>query len=88
MNVEETMNFILDSQARAEVRMDKLERQVNATANLLRGVIRLGAREIARSRRQDAELKEAQRLSDEKMAQLAQTFDAFLKNFGKTTNGH
>ena len=87
MDVDRTIEFILDSQAKAEVRMDRLEKQVTATANLLRGAIRVGAREVARSRQQTAELKESQRLTDEKLRELAQTFDAFLKNFGKTQNG-
>jgi len=51
VNVEESMNFILDSQARVEVRMDKLERQVNGTANLLRAVTWLTVQAASGGRR-------------------------------------
>jgi uncharacterized protein YigA (DUF484 family) len=96
------MNFILDAQAKAEVRMAQheewlakhekavatLDKQLKATANLLRGAIRVGARELRR-------INEQQRITNEKLAELAesqrktdQTFQAFMKSFGKSTNGN
>jgi hypothetical protein len=89
------MNFILDSQAKAEVRMAKhdealarLEKQVKATANLWRGAIRIGARQLAEVREAQKQLAESQRVTDQKVSQLATTVDAFIRNFGNTENGH
>ena len=95
MDVERTMNFILDAQAKAEVRMAKhddaiaiLDKQLKATANLLRGAIRMGARQLRA-------LEEQQRMTTEKLAELAesqritdQRFQAFMQSFGKSTNGN
>ena len=109
MDVERTMNFILDAQAKAEVRMAKhdeaiamLDKQLKATANLLRGAIRTGARELRRLNEQQrltAEQQglaaEQQRITDQKFAELAesqritdQRFQAFMQSFGKSTNGN
>ena len=99
MDVERTMNFILDSQAKAEVRMDRLERQVAATANLLRGAIRVGARQLREAREAqkhtDQRLVELAEVTERKLQELAesqrltdQRFRAFLDSFGKTQNGN
>src|SRR5205807_258411 len=100
--VERTMNFILDAQAKAEVRMAKhdeaiatLDKQLKATANLLRGAIRIGARELRRLNEQQRLTAEQQRITDQKFAELAesqritdQKFQAFMQSFGKSTNGN
>jgi hypothetical protein len=106
VDVERTMNFILDAQAKAEVRMAKhdaaiarIDKQLQATANLLRGAIRFGARDlrrIAEQQRIAAErVAEQQRITDQKFAELAesqrvtdQKFQAFMQSFGKSTNGN
>jgi transcriptional regulator NrdR family protein len=89
------MNFILDAQAKAEVRMAahdeaiaKIEKQLQATANLLRAAVRVGSRQLRR-------LSEQQRITDQKFAELAesqritdQKFQAFMQAFGKGTNGN
>jgi hypothetical protein len=139
------MNFILDAQAKAEVRMAQhdewmaklaeamvkhddaivnheewlakhekavviLDKQLKATANLLRGAIRYGARELPRLKEEQrvtadraAEQQrvvadradEQRRITDQKFAELAEsqritdeTFRAFMRSFGKSTNGN
>ena len=70
----------------------RIEKQLQATANLLRGAIRFGARELRRLQAQQAE---QQRITDQKFAELAesqritdQKFQAFMQSFGKSTNGN
>ena len=79
-----------------------LDKQLEATANLLRGAIRTGARELRRLNEQQrltAEQQrlaaEQQRITDQKFAELAesqritdQRFQAFMQSFGKSTNGN
>ena len=95
MDIERTMEFILDAQAKGEARtaanteaIAQTDKQLKATANLLRRIARLGARELRR-------LNEQQRITDQKFAELAesqritdQKFRAFLESFGKSTNGN
>jgi len=102
VDVERTMNFILDAQAKAEVRMAqhdeaaaRIDKQLQATANLLRAVVRVGARELRRLKEQQRLADEQRRITDQKFAELAETqritaetFQAFMKSFGKSTNGN
>ena len=109
MDVERTVEFILDCQAKAEVRMAaheeaiaKIEKQLQATANLLRGAIRVGARELRRLSEQQQLMAEQQRLTaeqqritDQRFAELAesqritdQKFQAFMQEFGRGKNGN
>ncbi len=102
MDVERTVEFILDCQAKAEVRMAaheeaiaKIEKQLQATANLLRGAIRLGARELRRLNEQQQLMVEQQRITDQRFAELAesqritdQKFQAFMQEFGRGKNGN
>jgi len=73
------MNFILDAQAKAEVRMAQhdeaiavLDKQLKATANLLRGAIRIGARELRRLNEQQRLMTEQQRLTAEQQRLAAE----------------
>ena len=72
-----------------------LDKQLKATANLLRGAIRTGARELRRLKEQQRLAAEQQRITDRKFAELAesqritdQKFQAFMQSFGKSTNGN
>ena len=89
------MEFILDCQAKAEVRMAahdeaiaRIDKQLKATASLLHGAVRIGARQLRR-------VNEQQRITDQKFAELAesqritdQKFQTFMEAFGKGKNGN
>jgi hypothetical protein len=82
VDVERTIEFILDCQAKAEVRMAahdeaiaRIDKQLKATANLLRGAVRLGARELRRLNEQQRLSAEQQRITDEKLAESRRITD-------------
>ena len=71
MDIERTIEFILKSQARAEIRMEKMDGRLEGIAKL----IRQGMRMLAKTDTTLAELAQAQKRTDARLAELAQNTD-------------
>ena len=69
VDVERTMEFILKSQARAEVRMDKLDKGLTGISKLLGQ----GMRMLAQTNTTVAQLAQAQKRTETRLSELAQT---------------
>jgi len=102
MNVERTMEFILQSQARAEVRadrfdakLDRLELQVKPTADLVRQgmkIVQALAQDRRAMREEQKSIREEQKSIREELRQLAKAqarTEATLDRYLKSrSNGH
>jgi hypothetical protein len=87
VNVERTIEFILQCQARAEVRMDRMEARFDKEIAAINRLLRQGAkilaatqREVRATSRQLRELAAAQRATE-------RSLQAFLESLRKGTNG-
>ena len=68
VDVERTIEFILKSQARAEIRMEKMDKRINGISKILQQ----GMRMLAKTQTTLAEVAEAQKRTDMKLAELAE----------------
>jgi hypothetical protein len=78
MDIERTMQFILESQARAEIRAEKSEIRVNAMEKRLdkrmdaiTKLIQQGMRMLVKTDSKLAELAESQKRTDKRLEELA-----------------
>ena len=85
MNIERTMQFILESQAKAEVRMDRAENRMDRAENRVHAMekrldkrmdaitrlLQQGMRMLVKTDIQLKEVAEAQKLTDRRLAELA-----------------
>ncbi len=84
MNAERAIEDILEIQARAEPRMDRTDRQIQATQKLIRTGMRILVQIENGQKRTDAkpaELAESHKRMDQKLVELA---DAQLKTDGNS----
>ena len=75
MNVEKTIEFLMDHQAQAEVRMERLERAVSQTNRVVNQLVRYGVSLRSDVRRLDkamVRLAEVHAETDEKLKVLAE----------------
>ena len=72
VDVERTIEFILKSQARAEIRMDKMEGRLGGISKLLQQ----GMRMLAKTDTTLAELAQAQKRTNARVSELAEHTDA------------
>jgi DNA replicative helicase MCM subunit Mcm2 (Cdc46/Mcm family) len=91
MDVERTIEFILQSQAKAEARMGATDRRLEAIAKLLQQ----GARMLVQTDTKLKELAAAQKLTDIKFKELAdaqkamqKSLKAFIDSLRHSRNGH
>jgi hypothetical protein len=91
VDVERTIEFILQSQAKAEARMGATDRRVAAIAKLLQQ----GARMLVQTDTKLKELAAAQKLTDIKFKELAdaqkamqKSLKAFIDSLRHGRNGH
>ena len=68
MDVERTIEFILQSQAKAEIRMDKTDKRIDGITKILQQ----GMRMLVKTDTRLAELAQAQKRTDAQFAELAQ----------------
>jgi septal ring factor EnvC (AmiA/AmiB activator) len=87
MNIERTIEFILQCQARAEVRMeraearmDRMEARFDKEIAAINKLLRQGAKMMAETQRQLKELAAAQRATE-------RSLQAFLESLRKGANG-
>ena len=76
MNVERTIEFILNAQAKAEIRMDKMDKRIDVIAKLLQQGMRILVRvETAQERGEaaTAELRKSQKRTDAAIAELKES---------------
>ena len=90
MDVERTIEFILQSQAKAEIRMDKTDKRIDGITKTLQQGMRMLVKTDARL----AELAQAQKLTDARLAELAQaqtaterSLKAFIDSLRHGRNG-
>ena len=91
MNVEKTIEFLLEHQARAEVRMDRFDKRLDGIAKLMR----MGAKAMIATDKRVNALAVAQKRTDERIKALIESqqrtdkkFDRFMEAFlKKGTNG-
>jgi len=91
MNVEKTIEFLLEHQARSEVRMDRVDKRLDGITKLMR----MGAKAMVATDKRVNALAVAQKRTDEKINVLIDAqqrtdkkFDRFMEAFlKKGTNG-
>ncbi len=80
MNIERTIEFILQFQARAEVRMERMEARFDKEVAAINKLLRQGPKMIAQTQRQLKELAAAQRATE-------RSLQAFLESLRRGANG-
>src|SRR5215467_5242583 len=99
VDVEKTMAFILDCQARTEATLAATAENLKKTDDLLRRAIRAGLKEARAERRKRQELDRrfdekmtqlaaAQLLTEEELKDLKRTVQAFIDSMRRGSNGH
>src|SRR5262245_42530664 len=78
MNVEKTIEFILNSQARAEARMDKTDKRIDAIGKLVQQGMRILVRIESAQKRNEARVAELAQAQKE-LAQAQKKMDADLR---------
>ena len=86
MNIERTIQFILESQAKAEMRMDRweeradrsdarvaaMEKRLDRRMDAITKLLQQGMRILVKNQTEIAEIRKAQRCTDNKLAELAE----------------
>ena len=86
MDIERTIRFILESQAKAEMRMDRweeradrsdarvaaMEKRLDRRMDAITKLLQQGMRILVKNQTEIAELRKAQRRTDNKLAELAE----------------
>ena len=98
MDIERTMEFILSAQAKAEIRMDKMDKRIDGIAKLLHQGMRILVKVESAQQRTEArvaELFQAQKRTETTMAELAEaqkqtqrSLKAFLDSVRHRRNGN
>lgn len=96
MDVEKTMEFLLDQAARADARMgradarmDRAEARSDREFEKIRKLFQVGARELAEQRRQQREVKAELRRLAEAQTRTEKALALFLRSLGRGGgNGH
>ena len=90
MDIERTIEFILNTQAKAERRMDKMDTRLDGISKLLQQ----GMRMLVKTDTTLAELAQAQKRTDTSLAELAQaqkaterSLKAFIDSLRRGRNG-
>ena len=86
MDVEKTIEFLMDHQAQAEVRMERLERAVSQTNRVVNQLVRYGVSLRSDVRRLDkamAHLAEVHAETDGKLNALIDLVDKTIRRNGK-----
>ena len=90
MDVERTIEFILQAQAKAEIRMDKMDKRLDGITKILQQ----GMRMLVKTDTRLAELAQAQKRTDARLAELAQaqtaterSLKAFIDSLRHGPNG-
>ena len=90
MDVERTIEFILQAQAKAEIRMDKMDKRIDAITKILQQ----GMRMLVKTDVRLAELAQAQKRTDARLAELAgaqtateRSLKAFIDSLRHGRNG-
>ncbi len=73
VDVERTIEFILESQAKAEIRMDKIDKRLDGISKLLLQGMRMLIRTDAQVGQLRKEFVRAQKATDARFAELAQS---------------
>lgn len=76
MNVEKTIEFLLEHQARAELRMERSEKRLDGIDKRLDGItklMRMGAKAILATDKKVSALTAAQKRTDEKLDALIES---------------
>ena len=79
MNVEKTIQFLLEHQARAEVRMERSEKRLDGITKLMR----MGAKAMIATDKKINALIDAQQRTDRALAATDKKFDRFMEAFLK-----
>jgi len=108
VNIERTIQFILESQAKAEIRMDRweermdrsdarvaaMEKRLDRRMDAITKLLQQGMRILVKNQSEAAELRKAQRRTDDKLAELAdaqketqRTLRAFIASLRTGPNG-
>jgi len=115
VDIERTIQFILESQAKAEIRMDRwearmersdariersdarvaaLEKRLDRRMDAITKLLQQGMRILVKNQSEIAELRKAQRHTDDKLAELAEaqketqrTLRAFIASLRNGRNG-
>lgn len=92
MDVERTMEFLLQQAARTEAGLAKTEAGLARTSNLLRRAIRAGVKEARAERRKRLELQQdfEKGMADLRQAHAAteESLKAFIDSLRRGGNGH
>ena len=86
MDIERTIQFILESQAKAEIRMDRwearmersdarvaaMEKRLDRRMDAITKLLQQGMRTFVKNQSEIAELRKAQKRTDSKLAELAE----------------
>jgi hypothetical protein len=99
VDVEKTMAFILDCQARTEATLAETAAGLKKTEAFLHRAVRLGVREARAERRKRQELDRrfdekmtqlaaAQLLTEEELKDLKRTVQSFIESMRRGSNGH
>ena len=108
VNIERTIQFILESQAKAEMRMDRweeradrsdarvaaMEKRLDRRMDAITKLLQQGMRILVKNQTEIAELRKAQRRTDNKLAELAEaqketqrTLRSFIASLRTGRNG-
>jgi hypothetical protein len=103
VDVEPTIEFILQMQAKSEAKLDQLaeelaaerlshERRMNARDERLRRIVRLGVQEARAERRERRKMRDEwetrSKAADERIARLEANIDSFIKSMQRGADGH
>ena len=88
MDVEKTIEFILDQQARLQSMMIERDAAGLRTDARLDRAIRMGVQELRRERQRRQELKERGDDLDARLGKLADTVQRYIDSRGNGHNGH
>lgn len=95
MDVERTIQFILESQAKAEVRVDAMEKRLDRRMNGIAKLLQQGMRMLVKTDQRLAELADNQKEMGKTLKELAEaqkqtdrTLKAFINSLRNGRNGH
>ena len=79
MNVEKTIEFLLEHQVRAELRMDRIDKRLDGITKLMR----MGAKAMLATDKKINALLDAQQRTDRALAATDKKFERFMEAFLK-----
>src|SRR5262249_31591537 len=73
VDIERTIEFILETQAKAEVRVDAMEKRIDRRMDAITKLLQQGMRMLVKTDTKLAAIADAQRRTDIRLAELAKT---------------